>query len=210
MKARIVTLLLMLSVGVKAQDVQLRPWEVYLNEVMTLEDVESESLETVYDLLCELEQHPLDINSLTRETLEQFPFLSAQQIEEIIEYRDRYGPLKSVGELQMVRSLDYAQRRLLSYFIYIGDEQERGFPKLDDIARYGRHELMATARIPFYRRKGDDGTYLGDPYRHWLRYQFTYHDAVKIIMHSTCNYEDWDGWSRSVLGIIASRWEWDW
>ena len=173
------TLLLMLSVGVKAQDVQLRPWEVYLNEVMTLEDVESESLETVYDLLCELEQHPLDVNSLTRETLEQFPFLSAQQIEEIIEYRDRYGPLKSVGELQMVRSLDYAQRRLLSYFIYIGDEQERGFPKLDDIARYGRHELMATARIPFYRRKGDDGTYLGDPYRHWLRYQFTYHDAVK-------------------------------
>ena len=179
MKARIVTLLLMLSLGVKAQDVQLRPWEVYLNEVMTLEDVESASLETVYDLLCELEQHPLDINSLTRETLEQFPFLSAQQIEEIIEYRDRYGPLKSVGELQMVRSLDYAQRRLLSYFIYIGDEQERGFPKLDDIARYGRHELMATARIPFYRRKGDDGTYLGDPYRHWLRYQFTYHDAVK-------------------------------
>ena len=179
MKARIVTLLLMLSLGVKAQDVQLRPWEVYLNEVMTLEDVESASLETVYDLLCELEQHPLDINSLTRETLEQFPFLSAQQIEEIIEYRDRYGPLKSVGELQMVRSLDYAQRRLLSYFIYIGDEQERGFPKLDDIARYGRHELMATARIPFYRRKGDDGTYLGDPYRHWLRYQFTYLDAVK-------------------------------
>ena len=167
------------SLGARAQDNQSRPWETYLNEVMTLDDVESESLETVYDLLCELEQHPLDINTVTRETLEQFPFLSAQQIEEIIEYRDRYGPLKSIGELQMVRSLDYAQRRLLTYFIYIGDEPERGFPKLDDIARYGRHELMATARIPFYRRKGDDGTYLGDPYRHWLRYQFTYHDAVK-------------------------------
>ena len=167
------------SLGARAQDNQSRPWETYLNEVMTLDDVESESLETVYDLLCELEQHPLDINTVTRETLEQFPFLSAQQIEEIIEYRDRYGPLKSIGELQMVRSLDYAQRRLLTYFIYIGDEPERGFPKLDDIARYGRHELMATARIPFYRRKGDDGDYLGDPYRHWLRYQFTYHDAVK-------------------------------
>lgn len=167
------------SLGAKAQDSQSRPWETYLNEVMTLDDVESESLETVYDLLCELEQHPLDINTVTRETLEQFPFLSAQQIEEIIEYRDRYGPLKSIGELQMVSSLDYAQRRLLTYFIYIDDEPERVFPKLDDIARYGRHELMATARIPFYRRKGDDGDYLGDPYRHWLRYQFTYHDAVK-------------------------------
>ena len=179
MKALIMMFLWAVSLGAKAQDNQSRPWETYLNEVMTLDDVESESLETVYDLLCELEQHPLDINTVTRETLEQFPFLSAQQIEEIIEYRDRYGPLKSIGELQMVSSLDYAQRRLLTYFIYIGDEPERGFPKLDDIARYGRHELMATARIPFYRRKGDDGDYLGDPYRHWLRYQFTYHDAVK-------------------------------
>lgn len=172
-------IMFLVSLGVKAQDNQLRPWETYLNEVMTLDDVESASLETVYDLLCELEQHPLDINTVRRESLEQFPFLSAQQIEEIIEYRDRYGPLKSIGELQMIRSLDYAQRRLLTYFIYVGDEQEKGFPELNDIARYGRHELMATARIPFYRRKGDDGAYLGDPYRHWLRYQFTYHDAVK-------------------------------
>ena len=179
MKALIMMFLWVVSLGARAQDNQSRPWETYLNEVMTLDDVESASLETVYDLLCELEQHPLDINTVTRETLEQFPFLSAQQIEEIIEYRDRYGPLKSIGELQMVRSLDYAQRRLLTYFIYIGDEPERGFPKLDDISRYGSHELMATARIPFYRRKGDDGDYLGDPYRHWLRYQFTYHDAVK-------------------------------
>ena len=86
MKALIMMFLWVVSLGARAQDNQSRPWETYLNEVMTLDDVESASLETVYDLLCELEQHPLDINTVTRETLEQFPFLSAQQIEEIIEF----------------------------------------------------------------------------------------------------------------------------
>lgn len=179
MKAQIVTFLMLVALGIKAQEVESHPWEEYLNEVVTLEEAESASLETVYDLLCELEQHPLDINTVTRERLEQLPFLSAQQIEEIMEYRDRYGPLKSLSELQMICSLDYARRRLFTYFIYVGEAQEKGFPKLADVARYGRHELMATARIPFYRRKGDDSGYLGDPYRHWLRYQFTYQDVVK-------------------------------
>ena len=173
MKAKMVFVLCLLVAPVGAQE----SWETYLNEVMTQEEVETS--EPVYDLLCDLAQHPLDINTLEREALEQLPFLSAQQIEEIMEYRDRYGPLKSLSELQMIRSLDYARRRLFTYFIYIGEAPEKGFPKMADIARYGRHELMATARVPFYRRKGDDGTYLGDPYRHWLRYQFTYHDAVK-------------------------------
>ena len=99
------------------------PWEAYLNEVMTAEDVESETWERTYELLCELEQHPLDINRVSREQLEQLPFLSAQQIEELMEYLDRYGPIKSLGELRMIRSLDDSVRRLLSCLVYV-DEAE--------------------------------------------------------------------------------------
>lgn len=171
----------MVSLGAYAQ--AEHPWEKYLNEVMTAEDAESEAWEQTYDLLCELELHPLNINHATREELEQLPFLSAQQIEEIVEYLYRYSPLKSLGELRMIRSLDDSQRRLLSFFIYI-DEAEVADPRrgwrLKDVVNYGRHELMASARIPFYERKGDREGYLGDPYRHWLRYQFSYGDEVKI------------------------------
>ena len=166
------------GMGISAQEV--RPWERYVNEVMTQEDAESETWEETYELLCELEQHPLDINSATREQLEELPFLSAQQVEEMVEYQDRYGPMKTLNELLMIRSLGYAQRRLLTYFIYVGEEQPEGFPKMKDIVRYGRHELIGTARIPFYERKGDQEGYLGYPYRHWLRYQLTYGDAVKL------------------------------
>jgi hypothetical protein len=159
------------------------PWEEYLNEVMTAEDAESESWERTYELLCELEQHPLNVNHVAREQLEQLPFLSAQQIEELMEYLYRYGPMKSLGELRMIRSLDDSQRRLLTYIIYI-DESELADTKrhlrLKDVTKYGRHELMASARVPFYERKGDREGYLGPPYRHWLRYQFTYGDEVKL------------------------------
>lgn len=171
-------LLFMVSLGMNAQEEH--PWTQYLNEVMTAEDAESESWQETYDLLCELEQHPLDINQATRAQLEELPFLSAQQVEGVMEYLDRYGPMKSVGELQMIRALDYRQLQLLSYFIYIGEEPEESFPDMKTIAKYGKHELTATARIPFYERQGDKEGYLGYPYRHWMRYQFTYGDYVKF------------------------------
>lgn len=177
MRTQIVSLLLWLALGATAQEV--RPWEQYLNEVMTQDDMASSAWEQTYELLCELEQHPLDINTVTREQLEELPFLSAQQIEGIMEYRYRYGRMESLGELQMVRALDYAQRRLLTYFIYIGDEQAEKFPRLQQMAKYGKQEVIASARVPFYERKGDSDGYLGYPYRHWLRYQFTYGDYVK-------------------------------
>ena len=181
MRAQMVCLLLMMSLGAFTQ--VEHPWEAYLNEVMTAEDVESETWERTYELLCELEQHPLDINRVSREQLEQLPFLSAQQIEELMEYLDRYGPIKSLGELRMIRSLDDNLCRLLSCLVYV-DEAEVIDPqrqlRLKDVVKYGHHELMGSARIPFYERKGDREGYLGYPYRHWLRYQFGYGDEVKL------------------------------
>ena len=64
MRTRIVCLWLWLALGVTAQE--QRPWEQYLNEVMTVEDAGSAGWEETYDMLCELEQHPMDINHATR------------------------------------------------------------------------------------------------------------------------------------------------
>lgn len=180
MKTQIVSVLLLLLPVVVCAQTERRPWEAYLCELMTVEDVGIARWEETNELLCELEQHPIDLNTATREQLEQLPFLSAQQVEELMEYQYRYGPMKSVGELMMISSLGYQERRLLTYFIYIGEESEEGFPSVSNIVKYGQHELMATGRIPFYERKGDRDGYQGPPYRHWLRYQFTYGDYLKL------------------------------
>ena len=94
------SVLFMVSLGAAAQDAY--PWERYLREVMTAEDAESSAWEDVYDQLCELSQHPFDINTVTRSQLEDLPFLSAQQIEEIVEYLYRYGPMRCVGNCWVV------------------------------------------------------------------------------------------------------------
>ena len=96
MRTRIVCLWLWLATGVMAQE--QRPWEQYMNEVMTAEDAGSATWEETYELLCELEQHPMDINRVTREQLEELPFLSAQQVEGIMEYLWRYGRMESLGD----------------------------------------------------------------------------------------------------------------
>ena len=119
MKAQIVCVFLMMSLVVSAQS--KHEWETYLREVVTAEDVGSAAWEEMYEQLCELAQHPIDLNQASREQLEQLPFLSAQQVEEIMEYLYRYGPMKSLAELQMIRSLDYQRRRLLTYFVEIKD-----------------------------------------------------------------------------------------
>lgn len=178
MKTLFISIMMIMPLGLQAQEGHV--WERYLSEVMTVEDSESESWERTCDLLCELEQQPLNLNTVTREQLEELPFLTAQQIEDMMEYRYRYGAMKSVGELMMIRSLGEVQRRLLTYFIYVGDDASQRSPRLGDVLKYGRHELTATMRIPFYEREGDHEQYLGYPYRHWMRYQFSYGDYVKL------------------------------
>ena len=63
MKAQIVFVFWAMSLSLNAQsDYQ---WEKYLNEVMSAEDMESAEWEDSYEMLCELAQHPLDLNHAT-------------------------------------------------------------------------------------------------------------------------------------------------
>ena len=78
MKALIVLVLLLTCVCADAQSVH--EWEKYLSEVMSAEDMESAEWEDCYETLCELAQHPLDLNHASREDLEQLSFLSSSDL----------------------------------------------------------------------------------------------------------------------------------
>lgn len=158
-----------------------RPWEQALADVMTAEDLESVTWEDTYNMLCELEEQPIDLNKATREELEALPFLTDRQVEDIMEYRYRYGAMKSMNELRMIRSLDSRLIDVLRYFTFIDNETATaGKRPLKERLQYGHHELMAYGRIPFYERRGDKNGYEGYPYRHWLRYRYNLDNDVKI------------------------------
>ena len=180
MKALVVSIGLLL-VGVLNAWGQDDSWQDVIAELATSDDMESPAWDNTIDLLTELADSPIDINNATREDLERLPFLSDIQIEDIMAYLYQYGSMKSEGELAMIVSLDPLRRKLLTRFIFFGEKDEdRKFPKLSDISKYGKHDILASIKVPFYERKGDKNGYLGYQYKHSIRYTFSYSDYVKI------------------------------
>lgn len=174
------TLTLLFAFMLLSANGQQHEWEQYLYQLGELEDIESDTWEASFDMLCDLEENPININTATRDELEQLPFLTAKDVENINEYLYRYGPMKSLGELAMIRDLDYFKRRLLFYFAYAGDAEKKGYPTFANIIKYGKHDIIGTAKIPLYTRKGDKDGYLGYQYKHSIRYDFTYGDYVRF------------------------------
>ncbi|PTL33799.1 DNA-binding protein [Prevotella sp. oral taxon 376] len=178
-KAVLFFIVLAVSMMIHAQT--QKSWEQLLGELGSLEDVESDDVESSYELMAELAAHPLNINKVTREDLEQLPFLTARQVEDICEYIYKYAPLQSVHELAMVESLDARRRALLACFVTVVPETEEvRIPSFKKLLKYGRHEAVGYMKIPFYDRKGDKSGYLGYKYKHWLRYTFQYGQNVKL------------------------------
>lgn len=172
-----------MDAGVHRQEeakVEPRPWQQYLEQLSEQEEYEHTNWENYEEVLSEYAEHPMNLNTATKEDLEQFPFLSARQIEDIQAYIYQYGTMKSLGELAMIESIDWYQRQLLSCFVYVGEVSQRSFPAVGQIAKYGKHELVGAMKVPFYERKGDKEGYRGYPYKHWLRYQFHYGDYAKM------------------------------
>ena len=159
---------------------QEQRWEDCYEELMSTEGSEaSEPMD--YELLSRLASHPFNINTATKEDLEQLPFLNDQQIADIMEYVYKYRALQSVGELYMIPSLGNACARLLSYFIVIGEPEEHNRLSWRNMLRYGKHKVVGTVGIPTYRSKGfSEGKYLGGPLKHWLRYTFDYTDRFEL------------------------------
>lgn len=154
-------------------------WDQFINDCATDED-NSVAWSDVYEMLSELHEHPMNINIATREELGRLPFLNDKQIEDIQAYIYSYGAMKSLGELLMIESLDYETRQKLLPFIYLGEPAGRKFPSLGEIISKGKNELLLSASIPFYERKGDANGYAGYKYRHSFRYNFIYGRYLKF------------------------------
>lgn len=137
-------------------------WEDCFAALMAVTDDAGEvEWESMHDVLADLAVHPININTAGQEDFEQFPFLTAHQIEELSEYLCRYGPMRTMGELRLIESLDYMRRQLLQCFLYVGPPDPGRRPSLGEMLSRGRTTLMATAKLPFYDRKGDADGYLG-------------------------------------------------
>lgn len=181
---------------IKAQDIFREiyiSWEDFVSEYLTTlttseTDDNSETAETTNDLfetLSELYESPLNINLASRSELLQLPFLSEQQADSILSYREHRKKFLTLGEFQFIPELDFKTRQYLSLFTYAGETLSIS-PTCKEILLDGKNELSYNTEIPFYKRAGfyshkEDGSlkvpsqiYLGHPLRHTIRYRYKY------------------------------------
>ncbi len=167
------------SVGTSSHTPNAPSWQLYLEQWMTQEDEGDVSWEETYQTLEYLAANPIDINHATKDVLEQLPFLTDTQIEDLQAYIYQYQGLRSWGELMLIESIGYTERMLLPYFATLNNDEATHFPSLKNLLSKGKSTLTLAGNVPLYTRKGDENGYLGYRYRHSLRYTYQYYDYLQ-------------------------------
>ena len=167
-------------------------WENVIEQLAENNDeISSMNWESLMEDLAELKEHPININTATKEQLERFPFLSECMVENILYYIYKHGPMLTGKELMMVQDMDIQTARCLKLFItFQQPDKEKRKPTFKNILKYGKQELSTRLDIPFYTRAGyqpytseyiqenPNKRYLGYSFYHNVRYQFRYSDKV--------------------------------
>lgn len=164
-------------------------------EQYTAESEDDIDYETFYDDLISLSENPVNLNRATKEQLEKMPFLSDIQVENILSYVYRFGPLRTIYELQLIDGLDMTDIRRMLPFVVVGEaSQEKKKIYWQDLLRYGKNELyfrldrgVETKEGYRFNPEEDQATdanssanYLGSQLYNSIRYRYHYKDRVQI------------------------------
>ncbi len=132
------------------------------------------------DKLKELYEQPVNVNSATREELEKFPFLTNEQVENILAYVYIHGEMKSLSELMLVEGLSVEKINLLRLFLCAKHVENPVDININKVLKNGHHELLARLGFPLYRRKGYSTSYYGPAMYQSVKYMFKYRDKISF------------------------------
>ncbi len=211
-------ILFLMSVGTAYA--QTQEWDELLQELMeeqVSDEDDSDSWAEMLDELIDLHEHPLNINTVTREELERLPFLDSKQAEAIIDYRVRYGAFHSLGELLLIPELDRSQTRWLRHLMTATVEPKGNDDKSINKRSDWRQELTTRTDVPLYERAGwpwaqgiaNRVRYTWQPDCHWDFGLRAEKDAGEPMF--TRDNPLWDSWGGHVMfkdGAMGSRLNW--
>ena len=174
---------LCLYCSTKAQQVNIRntEWMNYLEEMSEQEDVDESSIELLYEELSALSENPLNINTLGKEDLQRFPFLSDKEIEDILYYVYKYGPIQELSELKNAEKLDWQSLIYLLPFLYAGEVEKKNHFCWKDLARQGKQEVLIRSDYTLQEKAGyRSNNYQGEPYYLSIRYGYKFRDKIQF------------------------------
>ena len=147
---------------------------------------ESFDFNTIFEQLEAFRQNPLNLNTAPESQLQLIPFLNDNQIFQLLQYRERYGALIAIEELQAIPGFDLTTiRRLLPYVNVTGsvDDYQASIFKMiaqGDNDLYVRGQRILETQKGFKTPEGPDASppFLGDPYKLYIRYKHRYDNRL--------------------------------
>ena len=153
-------------------------WDDFITLMADETDDETGPDTEMFEELYQLHTNPLNLNTIEEEELYVFPFLTENDIKNIMFYINRQKPLMSTGELMFIPSLERQKRLMLQLFCYAGSMKSQDL-SLKKLLKYSQNEISSRTDIPFYKKSGyadhKTGTtfYQGNNLYHSLRYTFS-------------------------------------
>ncbi len=151
---------------------------------------ENADLTTLVENLHYFAEHPLNLNSATREELQDFMLLSDLQVDNLIAHRARFGPMLNIYELQTIDGFDLATIGKILPYVKIAEMNNSGHFSFSEMRKYGKNELIIREQRVLEDQKGyspidsaalaesPNSRYLGSRDHLYVRYRYTYSNFV--------------------------------
>ncbi|MDD2937655.1 MAG: helix-hairpin-helix domain-containing protein, partial [Proteiniphilum sp.] len=192
MKEMLSFLCLFIALGLPGKvDAQNVNWREYI-EQLAEEGMDEAAIENIYQEMLQLENCPLDLNSVTRDQLNQIPLLSLDEATAIADFLEKNRPVYTVFELRNVPYLDLKTVERIIPFFYAGENKSPETAALrSGILQYGHHEVQLRLDKTVTPRAGysdfsdsiltryPNRKYRGEDFYHSLRYAFRYRDKIQ-------------------------------
>jgi hypothetical protein len=135
-------------------------------------------------------EHPINLNSTSKEELQQLLILNDIQINNLFEHIKRNGRLITIYEIQGISGFDLQTIQKIRPYVYVSDNFESSHFSLREMFKDGSHTLLlrygrvledqtgfsSVDSAKLYSSK--DSRYIGSPDKMYARYRFAYSNNV--------------------------------
>ena len=197
MMKKFIPIFLLLLINTFAQTDSTLTSEQLIQDLLEESSIDLED-DYLYDLLENLEDNPVNLNTADINTLLTIPFLDLNSAQNILDYKKQYGKFFSTKELFAVKGLDNSIARALQLFTVVSEVEEKPFIDLSGLSVEVRSRFVKDLQD----RKGYmDGSYLGNDYKSYQRAKlkfgnFNFSGLIEKDPGET-NYNDFSSFSLS-------------
>jgi len=154
--------------------------EVFIESLFSIQD-EDLNYEDFYETLFQLYTRPINLNTASSETLHSMYILSVYQVNQLLTYRDNFGKLLSIYELQAIPGFDLETIRKILPFVTVIESGKDNRKLIRRMIEEPDSYLMMRTSTRLERSKGyKAGIYQGDPFQHYVRYRNSHVDDYSI------------------------------